>query len=139
MGALVTDAPGAEARSEQLGLAAATTAAVGGALVLTRNVVPFGLPCPTLALTGVPCPGCGMTRLADAVLHGRLLEVVTVDPAGVVLLALIAAVALTHVLRRRVPRRGTALLTPARVSAVGVAALAAHWLTTLVTGGMLTA
>ena len=30
----------------------------------------FRLPCPILALTGIPCPGCGMTRAYLSLLQG---------------------------------------------------------------------
>ena len=126
-----------EDRLDRFGIAAVATTAVGGALVAARNVLPVGLPCPTLALTGVPCPGCGMTRAADALVHGRVLEVVTQDPAALVLIAVIAVLAVGHVLRRQGWLRRTGAVTPRLASALGAGALVAHWVTTLTTGGML--
>lgn len=29
----------------------------------------FGIPCPLIKFTGIPCPGCGMTRAYKAFLH----------------------------------------------------------------------
>lgn len=37
-------------------------------------------------LTGWHCPGCGMTRAASAVLHGRIAEAFRFNPLGMVLL-----------------------------------------------------
>lgn len=52
----------------------------GGVLALSARVwavdpnVPGHYPvCPTFALTGIYCPGCGMLRAAHALLHGDLL------------------------------------------------------------------
>jgi len=38
------------------------------------------LPCPFIALTGLPCPGCGMTRAMDALLHGDWSRAVAFHP-----------------------------------------------------------
>jgi hypothetical protein len=44
--------------------------------------------CPFRLLTGVPCPTCGTTRAAQALLHGRILDSLAANPlmalAGVV-------------------------------------------------------
>lgn len=37
-------------------------------------------------LTGLSCPGCGMTRAAYAALHGRIAEAFRLNPVGMVLL-----------------------------------------------------
>ncbi len=39
-------------------------------------------------LTGLHCPGCGMTRAAHATLHGRLGEAFRYNPLGMILLPL---------------------------------------------------
>ena len=53
---------------------------------------PFGqswLPgCLFHKLTGLNCPGCGMTRAAHATLHGQLGEAFRFNPLGMVLLPL---------------------------------------------------
>ncbi len=41
-------------------------------------------------LTGLNCPGCGMTRAAHATLHGRLGEAFRFNPVGMILLPLAA-------------------------------------------------
>jgi hypothetical protein len=105
-----------------------------GVGAVAANAASIGVPCPILATTGVPCPACGMTRLADAVAHGRLVEAITTDPAGVVFLLVVAGMAAVFVLSRlrRLPRR---LPDVRAVPAVLGALLGAHWVTTLVTGG----
>lgn len=39
-------------------------------------------------LTGLNCPGCGMTRAASATLHGRIGEAFRLNPLGMILLPL---------------------------------------------------
>jgi hypothetical protein len=34
------------------------------------------------ATTGMPCPACGTTRAADALMHGRLVEAILINPLG---------------------------------------------------------
>lgn len=47
--------------------------------------------CPFRALTGYPCPGCGMTRAFSAIAHGELWRAVRYNPLSPLLfLALIA-------------------------------------------------
>jgi Protein of unknown function (DUF2752) len=36
--------------------------------------------CPVYALTGWQCPGCGMTRALDALLHGHVVEALRWNP-----------------------------------------------------------
>lgn len=44
--------------------------------------------CPLRALTGVPCPLCGMTRAIVAAAHGHAGESLAFNPGGVILLVL---------------------------------------------------
>lgn len=66
--------------------------ALAGAAWLLRQGGPNGLPwfpgCTFHWLTGLNCPGCGMTRAAHATLHGRLGEAFRFNPVGMVLLPL---------------------------------------------------
>jgi len=41
--------------------------------------------CPFRALSGYPCPGCGMTRAFSAIAHGELLNAVIYNPLSPVL------------------------------------------------------
>ena len=44
--------------------------------------------CPLRALTGVPCPLCGMTRAIVAAVHGHAGESLAFNPGGFIVLAL---------------------------------------------------
>jgi hypothetical protein len=74
--------------------------------------------CPLRAITGVPCPLCGMTRACVAAVHGHLATSLAFNPAGV-LVVLAALVALVR------PQWLTRLRAPAWVL---LAAFAALWL-----------
>jgi hypothetical protein len=57
--------------------------ALGGLFAL---IVVTRLPlCPTAALLGVPCPGCGLTRATLALLHGELGQALHLHPLVLVL------------------------------------------------------
>ncbi len=44
--------------------------------------------CTFRKLTGLECPGCGMTRAAHAALNGRLAQAFSFNPVGMILLPL---------------------------------------------------
>ncbi len=131
------DRPEAAPALERYGAAALTTAAIGGTWTLARGVVPFDLPCPLLAATGIPCPFCGITRLTDHLLHGEVVEVVSRDPGGLVLVLVLGLLAVVGVAVRLgwSPRRWPTA-TPALTLAL--AAIVVHWSTTLLGGGFVT-
>ena len=69
-------------------LSRAFRVAAGGALLLL--LARLGVPvCPMAALTGHPCPGCGMTRATLALLHGHLAEAVGFHPLAPLLVPLL--------------------------------------------------
>ena len=110
------------------------TAGVGAAAVAARALsVP--LPCPMLAITGIPCPGCGMTRLADGLAHGQVIDALGTDPLGVLVVATIAALALVGVAGRA--GRGWSLPAGAvrAVPALLVGVFALRWLAVLTSLG----
>ena len=98
----------------ELRLTGAALIAGGAALQLSPVHVP--ILCPLRALTGIPCPLCGMTTSVEATVRFDLEGAAAANPAGIVLVA--AAIAIL-VLRPSVIR------LPAPVPYV---ALAAMWL-----------
>ncbi|MCU1459390.1 MAG: hypothetical protein JWL73_3482 [Actinomycetia bacterium] len=84
-----------------------TSLRVAGAVMLgigvVRPLLPFdgGAPCPFKAVTGIPCPMCGMTRSVTSVVHGDLGHALTMQPAGIVLVVL----AVLLLVNWRLPRR----------------------------------
>jgi hypothetical protein len=83
---------------------------VGGGMVATAAVWPI-LPvhppfaCPLLAITGIPCPFCGMTRAVVTAIHGHLGASLAFNPGGIVVLvlALVAIVRPSWLRRIRPP------------------------------------
>jgi hypothetical protein len=126
-------------RAHAVGQGAVTLAGLGVVLLAGRAVSIHAPPCPLRSLTGVPCPGCGMTRTADAVISGQVGEALATDAAAVLLLVAIGVLAAVHlvrvVLQRQAPPRW--LRGWAVPVALGVL-VAIHWGTTVVTGGMTT-
>ena len=96
---------------------------------LWRALLPALPLCPMRALTGLPCPTCGATRAAEAMLGGDLLDAVLYNPlVTVAALAFVvvglAAPAWTR-LGGRLPDLGSTPPIPARIAiALG---LAGNW------------
>ncbi len=67
-----------------------------GALVLIDIPV-----CGFKALTGLPCPGCGMTRALSSLLVGDVSSAFYFHPLVFVLLAVVGVVAVMHLVLRR--------------------------------------
>src|SRR5882762_5108755 len=86
-----------------------------GAAVSASGIHP-PLVCPLRAVTGVPCPLCGMTTSVEATLHGDLGAAFAANPAGVVALAAAVAVQLVRAPQVALPR------------VLPVSAVAAMWL-----------
>lgn len=133
-------APAASDTLDRWGRAAVTTVGVGAVFVIGRSYLPFTLSCPLLSTTGVPCPFCGITRLADALRHGHVHHAVTTDPGGTLLLAVLVALPVLALVLRAGPstddtfagsspgptlRQRVVQITPL----VAVLALGVHWFT----------
>jgi hypothetical protein len=58
-----------------------------------------GIGCPLRAITGVPCPFCGMTRGVTAAVHGDVATAAFLNPGSVFLV--LAAIVLLVAWRRR--------------------------------------
>jgi uncharacterized protein DUF2752 len=83
----------------------AAAAGLVGAGALWPVVPHPPLTCPLRALTGIPCPLCGMTRACVAALHGHVAASLAFNPAGllVVVAALLALVRPQWLTRVRLP------------------------------------
>ena len=90
-----------------------------------------GLPsfCGFHRLTGLPCPGCGITRSLVCCAHGLWAEAVGFHPLGPLVFAALVGAAVVHLASSRWPRIASAL--PPRWIAgacwAGVFALAVVW------------
>jgi hypothetical protein len=83
---------------------AAIVAAVGGWVLYTFPPTAYGFypKCVFFTMTGLQCPGCGITRASHHLLHGRFEEAFQMNPMLFVLLAL-AVVSLPAFLRGGYP------------------------------------
>lgn len=94
---------------------------IGVAALLPASRIDHGpVICPFRRLTGLPCPGCGMTRSWVHLMHGQWHAALWANPFGVVAMAAVLALAVHVVIcraRRRPPPDLNALVstTPARV------------------------
>ncbi len=63
--------------TERVLATAALLAGIGGAIIIRQNdpvTAGFFPQCPLHAMTGLNCPGCGITRGLHALLHGDILS-----------------------------------------------------------------
>ncbi|WP_427385019.1 DUF2752 domain-containing protein [Janibacter sp. G56] len=75
-----------------LAVAAAGAAGLAAAFVLTPAGVDDGpVLCPVRRLTGLPCPGCGLTRSWVHLAHGDLSTALSLNLFGPALMAAVAA------------------------------------------------
>lgn len=97
----------------------AVGAGVGALALAAAAAIPVGsvedgpVLCPLRNLTGLPCPGCGLTRSWVYLAHGHWSDAVAANPFGIVTFAaalvLIGVVAVSLVRRSPVPRIGDAI------------------------------
>ncbi len=74
------------------------------AILLAAALIPAGwespIPlCLVKGLTGLDCPGCGMTRAFLLIGHGRLGDAVSMHPASIPAFLIVAGMAVTGVVR----------------------------------------
>jgi len=83
------------------------------AIAAAWPVLPFhpSVACPFRAITGIPCPFCGLTRAVVAAVHGHVATSLAFNPAGIVVLVLAAVAILRPALLTRVRTPVWALLT----------------------------
>lgn len=118
---------------EEIQIAWMWAVAVGAALILRPLWLSLagGLPaCPFRTLTGIPCPTCGTTHAAIALLHLRIGAALQLNPlaaaAGIAFVVGGGLAPLWALFVRRLPALPRPLPLPARLAMA--AALAANWL-----------
>ena len=77
---------------------------VGAAAVWPLLPVHPTLVCPMRAMTGIPCPFCGMTRACVAAMHGHLGTSLSFNPAGILVIAIAAALVIRPASRQLLRR-----------------------------------
>lgn len=91
-------------------------------------------PCPFRLITGLPCPGCGITRIATTVAEGNVSLALGTDAAAVGLLGALAIGAALYLIaistRRPIPSWVGSL--PVMLALMTLAG--GHWVNTLVHG-----
>jgi hypothetical protein len=74
---------------------------IGAAFALSPDHIEDGpVICPFRALTGLPCPGCGLTRSWVYAAHGWWRESFASHPFGLLVVAVVLALAVAVVVRR---------------------------------------
>jgi Protein of unknown function (DUF2752) len=96
-------APPSTRRERELRVASGGMVAIAAAWPLLPAHPP--LACPLRAITGIPCPLCGMTRAVVAAAHGHLGTSLAFNPAGIVVLvvAVVAILRPAWLTRLRIP------------------------------------
>ncbi|MDZ5619344.1 DUF2752 domain-containing protein [Nocardioides bizhenqiangii] len=82
-------------------VAAGGVAGIGAAFLLSPDHIEDGpVLCPFRALTGLPCPGCGLTRSWVYAAHGWWQESFAANAFGLVVVAAVLALAVVVIVRR---------------------------------------
>ena len=85
--------------------------------------------CPFAALTGIPCPGCGLLRATVALMRGHFAESVHIHPLALVAVPVTAFAVLCVRSGKSMTRRAETLLTASMTALV--VAMMAVWISRL--------
>ena len=75
-------------------------AALAAAVLSPEGIADGPVICPFRLLTGLPCPGCGLTRAWVYLAHGQWRDSFLANPFGMVLVALLVALVIAVVTAR---------------------------------------
>ena len=89
-------------RLRRLGGGCALLLAAGLGYALWVRLTGLAIPCPFRAVTGLLCPGCGVTRLCLALLRGDFPAAWSANPVLLLLLPVLAALAVRTALREEI-------------------------------------
>jgi len=105
-------------------LSVVAAASIAVSMALQPSALPQVPLCAFQNTTGLPCPGCGLTRAFCAIGHGDFAAAWAFHPFSFLLYALALGMALHPLLRRAAPWFFERVLTPTRISgfALGLAA-----------------
>lgn len=107
--------PGFEQRRRNVLQKALLLLVIGGLYAGFVHVTGWGIPCPIHLVTGLQCPGCGITRMSMALIHGDLHAAFEANAAVLCLLPLMAVTAAQliwlHIYRRKVSSVPTDIIT----------------------------
>lgn len=110
-----------EHRIALVGAALCAGALVTAVLMPTAAAAEGPVLCPFRLVTGLPCPGCGLTRSWVALAHGQVGEAFAYNwfgPVSFVAAALFTLVTVAALVRRRPPRLPARLMRPVLLYAV---------------------
>lgn len=123
-------------RSSREWIISAGAGAVLAASLLLPREKPLGdlQLCAVKAISGHPCPSCGITRSMVEIGHGDVGRAVSFHPLGPALFAVLLVLVALPMLPAPIRDRLHALSLSPRVAAVVVAVIVATWAVRLVTG-----
>lgn len=86
--------------------------------IFSLSLKDFMLPCLNKRLLGVDCPGCGMQRSVDLLLHGEFVAAFQMFPAIYTLIPLFILIASNKVFNMKVDHRFIIVLSIASVALI---------------------